>query len=88
MLALSLALFVLPIRASSTDSPHDCGSLLARHPSVLRRQFCDEKHSYRNRELWVLMSGLVGSASLIAAALREGRGRDSGPPPPLGARDP
>lgn len=88
MLALAVALLVLPIRASSTDSPHDCGSLLARHPSVLRRQFCDEKHSYRSRELWVLMSGLVGSASLIAAATREGRGRDGGPPSPLGAGEP
>lgn len=70
MVVLAVALLVLPIRASSTDSPHDCGSLVSRHPSALRRQFCEEKQSYRNREMWVLASGLVGSVSLIVAGRR------------------
>ncbi len=70
LVVLAVMLLVLPIRASSPDSSHDCGSLISRHPAVLRRQFCEQENSYRTRAAWVAGSGLIGGVSLIVAARR------------------
>lgn len=69
-LLFAVALLVSPIRASSGDGSHDCGSLISRHPSELRRTYCEERRSYRNREAWILVSGAIGSGCLVVAGSR------------------
>lgn len=69
-LLFAVALLVSPIRASSGDGSHDCGSLIVRHPAELRRKYCEERKSYRNREAWVLVFGAVGSGCLVVAGSR------------------
>lgn len=67
----AVILLFLPIRASSSDAPHKCGTLIEHHEEPLRRAFCEERGAYRDRLLWV---GGITTAScflLVAGGRRQ-----------------
>ena len=72
-LVAAVVLAFLPVSASSGDSRHDCGTLIARHEEPLRRAFCEERSAYRDRLLWIGGATILGGFLLIAGRHREAK---------------
>ena len=70
-LVVAVVLMFRPVSASSSDARHDCGTLIARHEEPLRRSFCEQRGSYRDRLVWIGGVTVVGGSLLVAGRRRQ-----------------